>query len=307
MRSKMWLVYALFTTILWGVWGAFIEIPEKGGFPATLGYAVWALTMIPGGIFALIKLKGKLDKDRRSMFLGLGAGLLGCGGQLVLFEALKTGPAYLVFPFISIAPVSTILLSYIFLKERPKSRITWIGIIAAVTAVFLLSYQPPGDSVVSGYLWIILSLFVALMWSLQSFTLRFSNKHMKAESLVVYTVITALLLIPVAVWMTDFSQEINWNFNGPGLTAIIQILNAIGFITLVYAFRFGKAIFVSPMVNALPPVITVAISLIIYQVIPHPVTMSGMVLAIIAALLMALEPDEPVADEIIIPSVNTTN
>ncbi|HGY55342.1 MAG TPA: DMT family transporter [Caldithrix abyssi] len=294
MGKKLWLFYALTTALLWGVWGAFIEIPEKAGFPATLGYSVWALTMIPGGIFALIKLKGQLDTDRRSVFLGLGAGLLGCGGQLILFEALRIGPAYLIFPFISIAPVSTIILSYIFLKERAR-RVAWYGIGAAVIAVFLLSYQPPGHSVVSGYLWILLSLLVAFMWSMQSFTLKFSNNLMRAESLVIYTVIASLLLIPVAILMTDFSQDINWSFEGPGLTAIIQFLNAIGFITLVFAFRYGKAIFVSPMVNAMPPVITVVLSLILYQVIPHPITISGMVLAVLAAFLMALEPDETTA------------
>ena len=109
LKSKNWLFYSLTTAVLWGVWGAFIEIPEKGGFPATLGYVVWALTVVPIGIFALIKLKGKLDKDKKSIILGMAVGLLGSAGQLILFEALKTGPAYLVFPFISVAPVITIL------------------------------------------------------------------------------------------------------------------------------------------------------------------------------------------------------
>jgi drug/metabolite transporter (DMT)-like permease len=291
MRSKSWLIFALVTAVFWGVWGAFIEIPEKAGFPASLGYSIWALTMIPGGIFALIMLRGKLDKDKRSIVLGLTAGLLGCAGQLILFEALRTGPAYLVFPFISISPVITILLSLVLLKERASLR-AWIGIVAAVIAIFLLSYQPPGDSFVSGYLWIILSLLVALMWGLQAYILKFANQTMRAESLIVYTVIIALALIPVALWMTDFSQPINWDFKGPYLAAMIQVLNAIGFITLVYAFRYGKAIIVSPMVNALPPVITVVISLALYNVFPHPVIAIGMVFAIIAAFLMAMEPEE---------------
>lgn len=291
MRSKTWLLFALVTAVFWGVWGAFIEIPEKAGFPSTLGYSVWALTMIPGGIFALIMLKGKLDKDRRSVFLGTMVGLLGGAGQLILFEALRTGPAYLVFPFISVSPVITIVLSYLLLKERASSR-AWIGITIAVIAIFLLSYQPSGNSVVSGYLWIILSLLVALMWGIQAYVLKFANQNMKAESIIVYTVISALILIPVALWMTDFSQPINWGFKGPVLVAMIQILNAIGFICLVYAFRYGKAIIVSPMVNALPPVITVVISLILYHVFPHPVTITGIIFALIAAFLMAIEPDE---------------
>ena len=46
-QKRLWLVFAAVTTLFWGVWGAFIEAPEKAGFPATLGYSVWALTMIP--------------------------------------------------------------------------------------------------------------------------------------------------------------------------------------------------------------------------------------------------------------------
>jgi drug/metabolite transporter (DMT)-like permease len=290
-QSKLWLVFALITAAFWGVWGAFIEIPEKAGFPATLGYSVWALTMIPGGLFALVYIRGKLERDVRSVVMGLSAGLLGCAGQLILFEALRTGPAYLVFPFISVSPVITILLSYWFLKERASSR-AWTGIIIAIIAIFLLSYQPPGDSVVSGYLWIFLSLLVALMWGFQAYILKFANKTMSAESLVFYTTLTSLMLIPFAWWMTDFTQPINLGFNGPWLAAMIQFLNAIGFLCLVYAFRYGKAIIVSPIVNAMPPVITVIISLAIYQVIPHPVIATGMVMAVIAVLLLAIEPEE---------------
>lgn len=291
MRSKLWLVFALITAVFWGVWGAFIEIPEKAGFPATLGYSVWALTMVPGGIFALFYIRGKLERDTRSVFMGIIAGLFGCGGQLILFEALKSGPAYLVFPLISISPVITILLSYWFLKERASAR-AWIGIVMAVIAIFLLSYQPPSDSVVSGYLWVILALLVALMWGFQAYILKFASESMSAESLVFYTTLTALALIPFALWMTDFSQPINWGFKGPYLAAMIQFLNAIGFLGLVYAFRYGKAIIVSPMVNAMPPVITVIISLSIYQIIPHPVIAAGMGLAVLAALLLAIEPEE---------------
>lgn len=288
--KKSWLIYALTTALFWGVWGAFIEMPEKAGFPATLGYTVWALTLIPVGGFALFLLKGRLDMDRQSVFLGFSTGILGCAGQLMLFEALRTGPAYLVFPFISIAPVITILLSYFILREK-ASRRAWTGIFIAVIAIFFLSYQPPKDSVVSGYMWIMLSLLVAVMWGLQAFILKAANNTMRAESLVVYTMITALAIAPVAIWMTDFSQPINWSFEGPYQAAMIQILNSIGFMTLVFAFRYGKAIIVSPMVNALPPVITIILSLLLYQVIPHPVIITGMVMAIVAAFLLAMEPE----------------
>ena len=98
--------------------------------------------------------------------------------------------------------------------------------------------------------------------------------------------------------MTDFNQEINWGLSGPYLTAVIQILNSIGALMLVYAFRYGKAIVVSPLVNAVAPIITVVISLVLYQVIPHVVIISGIVLAIVSVFLLAIEEDEEPKEEI---------
>lgn len=296
MRSKLWLVFAVITTSFWGLWGAIIEIPEKAGFPATLGYSVWALTMIPPAIVALRIINWKLEYDGRSILLGCAVGFLGAGGQLILFQALRIGPAYLVFPFISLSPVITILLSYWFLKER-ASRVGWFGIILALVAIPLLSYQSPENTVASGYFWIILSLLVFLAWGLQAYIIKFANETMKAESIFFYMTITGLLLIPIALFMTDFNQTINWGFKGPYLAAMIQILNSIGALMLVYAFRYGKAIIVSPLINAGAPVITIIISLVIYAVIPHPIIISGMVLAVIAAFLLAIGEEEPTAPE----------
>ncbi len=290
MKLRPWLIYAVITTIFWGIWGALIEIPEKSGFPATLGYVVWSLTMIPPALVALKIINWKIEHDKKSILLGLVIGLTGAGGQLILFQALRTGPAYLVFPIISLSPVITILLSYIFLKERASKR-GWAGIILAVLAIPLLSYQPPGDSNSSGILWVVLALLVFFAWGFQAYIMRFANQTMKAESIFFYMMLTGLLLIPFAILMTDFSHNINWGFKGPVLTALIQTLNAVGALMIVYAFRYGKAIIVSPLTNAVAPVITVVISLSIYKVIPHPVIIAGMILALIAIFMMAIEDD----------------
>lgn len=297
MKLKPWFIYAVVTTIFWGIWGALIEIPEKAGFPATLGYSVWALTMIPPALVALKIINWKLEYDRKSIILGCLIGFTGAGGQVVLFQALRTGPAYLVFPFISLSPVITILLAFFFLKERASKR-GWIGIGLALLAIPLLSYQSPSNGMSSDYTWIILSLIVFLAWGIQAYIMRFANQTMKAESIFFYMTITGIVLIPFALMMTDFSQDINWGFTGPYLAAIIQVLNAIGALMLVYAFRFGKAIVVSPLTNAVAPVITIIISLTIYQVIPHPVIISGMVLALISIFLLAIDDsgEEPASE-----------
>jgi drug/metabolite transporter (DMT)-like permease len=282
-----WLVYAVVTTLFWGVWGALIELPEKRGFPATLGYVVWSLTMIPCAIVALSLVAWKLDGDARSVALGLAAGLLGAGGQLALFEALRLGPAYLVFPIVSLSPAISVVMAVVLLGESTTPRV-WSGIVLALIAVPLLSYQAPGGSrATRGRLWLGLALGVCFAWGVQAYVLRFANQTMKSESIFFYMAATGVLLVPVALWMTDFRKPINWGLRGPALAAAIQSLNSIGALTMVYAFRYGKAIVVSPLINAVAPAITVLLSLILYRTIPHRVVALGMALAAIAFFLMA--------------------
>lgn len=287
MNTKPWQFYAIITTVTWGLWGAVMEFPAKWGFPETLGYVVWSLTMIPCALVALRNIQWKLEYDRRSLFLGSVIGLFGAGGQLLLFKALREGPAYIIFPVISLYPVLTVTLSVWILKETAKPRARF-GIALALVAIGLLSYQPPSENQIHGHFWILLATLVFILWGLQAFVMKFSNDTMKAESIFFYMTVTALSLIPIAWRMTDFSQPIEWGLKGPWISAAIQGLNAIGAIFLVYALRYGKAIVVVPL-TSLAPVITVLLSLILYQVVPHWVVASGIVLASISIYLLSLE------------------
>ncbi len=288
MKKKHWLVYALVTTFFWGMWGAFSEIPEKNGFPGTLIYVVWSLSMIIPAFFALKQVDWKIETNKKSVIYGLLIGFLGAGGQLALLSrAIVTGPAYLIFPIISLSPVVTIILSTLFLKERAGWK-GWTGILLAVVSIPLLSYQSPDDGV-ANYTWLIYALMVFFAWGLQAYYMRKANESMSAESIFFYMTITGLVLSVVAVLMTDFSKDINWGFNGPGLAFLIQLLNAVGALTIVYAFRYGKAIIVSPLTNAVAPVITIIISLILYAVFPNNIVLTGMILALISMLILSFD------------------
>ena len=287
MESNIWLLFAVVTTLFWGVWGAFIEAPEKRGFPATLGYVVWSLTMIPCAVVALALVDWQLETDLRSVLLGCTAGLLGAAGQLVLFQTLRKGPAYLVFPVVALSPVVSVGLSVLLLDETASGR-AWAGIALALIALPLLAYQAPDrSSPVKGYLWLAMAIAVFFAWGLQAIVLRFANQTMRSEGIFFYMAATGVALAPVAVLMTDFKQKINWGPSGPWLAAGIQILNSVGALMMVYAFRYGKVIIVSPMINALAPVITIVLSLLLYRVIPHKVVLAGMGLAAVAFYLLA--------------------
>jgi drug/metabolite transporter (DMT)-like permease len=285
-----WLVHALVTTLLWGVWGALAGVPGEHGVPETINYVVWALTMIPPAAFVLLRGGKPLQRDPRSLALGLAIGLLGAGGQLILFYAVRIGPPYLIFPIISLSPAITIALSLAVLKER-TGLLGTLGIALALLALPLFDYRPDGAS---GYgLWFLLALGILAAWGLQAYVIKLANYTMDAASIFFYMMLSGLLLVPVAFAMTDFGQPVNTGLDGVGLAAVIQVLNSIGALTLVFAFRYGKAIIVAPLVNAGAPLLTAMLSMILLGVVPGPMKIAGIALALTAALLLALQPEAP--------------
>jgi drug/metabolite transporter (DMT)-like permease len=286
-NKKPWLLYALTTTLFWGIWGA---LTETSAYPGTIIYIIWSVSMIIPAVVALKTISWKPETDGKSIFYGIIIGLLGAGGQLVLFTgAIANGPAYLIFPIISLSPVVTILMSVIFLKEKASVK-GWIGITLALLAIPFLSYQDPANHA-HGILWLAFALLVFLAWGLQAFFMKFANGRMKAESIFFYMTLTGLALSPLAWYMTKDTtlQQLTFSWSEVGYTAAIQMLNAIGALAIVYAFRYGKAIIVSPLTNAVAPVITVIISLILYKVMPGTIIFVGMILSVLSMFILAFE------------------
>jgi drug/metabolite transporter (DMT)-like permease len=286
--GRAWLVNAMATVALWGIWGAYSSLSPQHGFPETLVYCVWALTMIPPALVVLAQARWKLDRNPRAIAYGLTVGLLGAGGQMVLFYAVTRGPAYLIFPVISLSPVVTIALSFLFMGER-TGRLGAIGILLALLALPTFDFAPGGDAHGGSWLW--MALIVMACWGLQAYFMKSANLAMSGESIFFYMMLTGLALVPVAWAMTDFGRPINLGADGPWLAAAIQVLNAIGALTLVFAFRYGKAIIVAPLTNAGAPLATAIISLVTLGVMPGPIKLVGIGLALAASLLLAIEPD----------------
>ena len=291
MKSKLWLVFAIITTVFWGIWGAFTGLPAENGFPETLVSCVWAITMIPPAIIVLKLVGWKLETSKKAILYGSIIGLLGAGGQMILFHAVTMGPTYLIFPIISLSPMITILLSYLFLKERTGILGT-VGIVLAIVSLPMFEYSNGDSEGEYGVLWFVFSILVLFAWGLQAYFMKLANESMKAERIFFYMMVMGLMLIPVALLMTDFDAEINFGADGPWLAAGIQILNAIGALCLVYAFRYGKAMVVSPMTNAGGPLITALISMSILGFVPNVFKIIAIALAIIAAVLLAFDPGD---------------
>jgi drug/metabolite transporter (DMT)-like permease len=127
-------------------------------------------------------------------------------------------------------------------------------------------------------------------WGIQAYFMKLANNSVSAGSIFFYMMIGGLVLAPIAWAMTDFSQPVNTGWDGPWMTAGIQILNAVGALTLVYAFRYGKAMVVAPLTNAGAPLITALLALAFAGAVPGPLKIVGLALALLASLLLVLEP-----------------
>ncbi len=300
-KKHNWLLYALITMLTWGIWMTFSDptlgdiylgIPKS--FPSEMVYVVWALSMIPPAIFALCNIKWKLDVRPKSVALSMGVGLLGAGGQLVLFLALKYAPSYLVMPMISVAPIVTVLLSATILKEK-VSKLGIIGIILAFVAIICFAIPSDKEGAVSSWIWILLAAVVFICWGIQAFVMKLANNHTPdAESVFVYMAIAAVVLIPVAFLLKSPSTLAEYGWGTAAKVFGVQILNAIGAFTLVYANRYGKAMVIAPLADACSPVICCLLSIVMLAVagldaMPSIWQIAGMVAAISCVFIFSRE------------------
>ena len=291
MRLPRWLLLSAATALLWGVWGAYSEYPAKQispPFPSTLIFVVNALAIIPVALLSLKKINWRPALNKQAMAYGLAAGLTGGGGQLLLFLALRDGPAYLIFPIIALSPAITVGLSFWLLREK-AGWLAKFGIFLALVAIVLMSMQPATGQAVNGYLWLLLSLLVFLFWGVQAYIIKASAKAMDEDSMFVYLAVTLQLFILPATALTDFNQPINWGFQGPYLSFFIQLLNTAGVLLFVYAIKSGKAVVVVPIINGLYPVITIVLSLLVYRQWPYWPNAVGMIAAVAAIVMISYE------------------
>ncbi len=286
-KKHNWLLYAIITMVTWGVWGAF---SDQTTLPKTMVYVIWALSMIPCAIAALANIKFKLDVRTKPALLSLAVGLLGAGGQLVLFLALDYAPAYLVMPMISVAPIVTVLLSATVLKEK-VSRLGVLGIALAFVALVCFALPDSKDGAATSRIWILFASIVFICWGVQAFVMKLANNNTPdAESVFVYMAIAAVLLIPVALLMGKGQNNVLADGWGEAAKVFgVQILNAIGAFTLVYANRYGKAMVIAPLADACAPVIMCIISLLLYAAVPTVPQIIGIVAAISCVLIFSRE------------------
>jgi drug/metabolite transporter (DMT)-like permease len=292
-QQRSWIVYTALLVLFWGVWGAFSSLPTQFyGYPDQMVYVIWSITML---IPCLVSLRGAaFDRSGRAARYGLAIGLTGAGGQLLLFKALTIGPAYLIFPVISVSPAITVLMAFAILRER-VAPLGWAGVAIALVAIVLLSIPSGAEGEADAGAWLVLSAVICVAWGVQAFLMkRAAVAGINDASIFGWMTISGLLLVPFAL-LAMSGDAFGYPFAAPALATATQLLNAVGALFLVMALSRGKAVIVAPCTNALAPVLTIAISLVATGAVPSVAAAVGILLAIVGSTLMVYSEERDAA------------
>ena len=134
-----WLVYSLLTVLFWGVWGATSKAVADD-IDTYMNQVLFTIGLVPVLILVIRSPRLAGGKNRkRGIFYAFITGILGGVGNITFFKSLTMGGrAAVVVPMTSLAPLVTVVLAFLVLRER-MSTSQLIGLAVAGVAIYLLS------------------------------------------------------------------------------------------------------------------------------------------------------------------------
>jgi len=128
-----WLIYALASTLMWGIWAFVVKIDSGRLNPAQL-QVLFVVGMFPLLLAALARNRWRVDKDRLGIFYGVLNGVLATVGMLAFYAAMAKGKASVVGPLTALFPLFTVAGAVALLHER-LNRVQVAGVVVALAAI----------------------------------------------------------------------------------------------------------------------------------------------------------------------------
>lgn len=261
---------------------------------------LFTVALLPSAVVAGVSKQMRTGTDiRRGLLWGFVSGLLAAAGNILFYLALEAGAdTAIAVPLTNIYPLVTIIIAWFWFKER-LNLVQAGGILIAIAAITLLSGEAShlGQPLellrrVSLTPWMLYSLGAMVCWGVFSATQKVSTNHVSAE---MSYLAWCAAFIPVALWILA-TKPLNWNMPSAmvwsGLAA--GALNGFGVVAAFAAYRYeGKAAIVTPLAAAVQPLVTVVLALLFLGERIGPMEVSGIMLAIAAAIALSYETQSP--------------
>jgi drug/metabolite transporter (DMT)-like permease len=259
----LWLVYSLLAVLGFGVWGLLSTAASKQLSPWQV-QVFSTLGMVPVAVAAAF---GQNFLEGSNFRRGCGWAFFTGAGSVVanvaLFTALNTGmEASVIFPLTGMYPVFTILIAWIFLRER-VARPQKLGIGMALVAILLFSIVDSGGSEAGGnthhgfrqLIWIGLSILCLLGWGVTGVTQKLATQYISNGLSIVGYVVANL----VAAVLISLLHPLVWNIGWSTwlLCLSVGVSFSLATLFLFAAYPAGGKVSIVSVLTSLYPAITV--------------------------------------------------
>jgi transporter family protein len=137
MRLPLWLTYALLCILAWGTWGFVAKLGADRIAPGPLQILATVGTL-PLALLAFFQLRMRLEKDVRGISYSILNGVLSGIGLLAYYAAVSRGKVSIVGPVTSLFPLLTVILAFLFLRER-LNKTQMVGAALSLAAIVIFS------------------------------------------------------------------------------------------------------------------------------------------------------------------------
>lgn len=245
-----WLNWTAAALGSWGVWAVLSKLLGSA-LSAEQSQALSTFGFLPILAVLAVSQLGRLRAaSGRGLLLALAGGMVSCLGNIPYYAAVGRGEKFAtVLSLAALAPLVTVLLAVLFLRER-LNRVQGIGLGLAGVAIWLFNVTE-GAGLFSPA--VVVALPPILLWGLSGFLQKVATNHVSAE---VAALFYLGAFVPMGVW---YGLREPWptSLSGPQWLTVIGLgfFLAFGNLAVLAAYaRNGKASVIAPLVNLFPAV-----------------------------------------------------
>jgi transporter family protein len=283
-----WIVWTLLTLLSWGVWAILSRLIEHE-LSALHSQAISTLGVLPVmiALWLMPDEPTAAEQVHRGAVLALLAGGLSCLGNIAFFAANQFTQAATVIPLTALYPVVTVLLAIPIFKEALNGW-QWLGVLVSFGAIVL--FNPPQELAAGAWRspTLLLPLAAIGLWGVTGLLQKGATNVISARRTSLWF-LAAFIPVSLAIVLArpiDFGALSTKSW---ALASALGFTLALGNFTILRAFATGgKAAIIAPLAG-LYPVVSIPIAIAYFGERPGAMQAWGIVLALVAVVLLAME------------------
>jgi drug/metabolite transporter (DMT)-like permease len=290
LKQRMWLVFAVFAAILWGLWGVVSKINSESSSPF-MNHILFTLGMVITVPF-VIKNTKKVAFNTKGFLWGMVSGVFAVAGNLAIYFAFEKGAkAAVAIPVTGLYPLVTIVLAHFMFNEK----INWVqlvGVIIAIPAIIMLSGETAIFSDTTIFLaninysgWFVLCLVALCCWGIFSALQKKASNFIPANWCYI-SFITASIIVSIFFIGNEFLDNSLTN-KALALGLLAGVLNGLGVLLSFSAYRAnGNAGAVTIIIGVVQPIFTILPAVLILNEKLNMFMAIGIILAIVGSVFL---------------------